>query len=57
MTNFNIGMLLFYLVFGTGLLVLVLLALPTFISRNINKKNEKKIRELEELLKQKQQTA
>jgi arginine exporter protein ArgO len=57
MNNGELQLLMFYLLGGIFLLWIAVMALPTFISRNINKKNEKKIRELEELLKQKQQTA
>ena len=56
MNSGELQMLMFYLLGGIFLLWIAIMALPTFMSRNINKKNEKKIRELEEMLKQKQQT-
>jgi len=50
-------LLLMYIFVGVFAIVVLILALPTLISRDINKKNEKKIRELEDLLKRKNQLA
>jgi len=49
------NIIIIYLTFGVIGVAFALLLLPTFLSDRINKKNERKIRELEALLKQKQQ--
>jgi hypothetical protein len=49
--------LILYVILAIVGLTMAIITLPSVLSRRINKRNEEKVRKLEALLKQKQQTA
>jgi phosphate/sulfate permease len=49
--------LILYVIFAIVGLTMAIITLPSVLSRQINKKNEEKVRELEALLKQKNQVS